>query len=40
MQYKNALAMYNKQQQEGIGKNTENREIEETKKKTKKAKSE
>ena len=32
MKYKKALVVYNKQQQEGIGKNTENREREETKK--------
>jgi len=31
-QYKNALAMHNKQRQGGIRENTENREIEETKK--------
>ena len=31
-QYKNALAMHNKQQQGGTRENTENKEIEETKK--------
>ena len=30
--YKKALAVHGKKQQEGIGENTENREVEETKK--------